>query len=538
VQRRLRIILLGLLWPLLTEAAEYYVQPPPAGSDTNLCTSVSPCATPKHAATKLASGDTLWLRAGSYGTRLRPGEIPSGNSWATATRISAAIVTPGTAPNRFYDTVYEDVEWNLHTALNSGCCTGIIEFEGNAAHYVIVEGIRFNGEVNTSDPIRMSHAGTKPSNEPDCNNGTATGPHHIRVLNVEILNSHRHGLLITEYSDAIELLNVHVHHSGRTQDRDHGVYMSGTNFIIHGGSFHDIKTGYGLHLYKNSEAKCPFVAAGGGVVDSVKSFANRSGIILGGVTKNNTLKNSLVYGNEDNGIFVGGTGGIGHFIYNNTSWNNGKSGIAYGGGVGNSTIKNNVHDGLFVVPGSVTTAVTYQNNHNCSGSTCAAGQPGFVNIQANDYRLLSTSPLINAGQTIASVTTDVLGNTRPFPGGGAYDIGAYEFGAGGTPTTPFNYSLAHDGNETVVQGLSVPVQIDVTKLAGTAASVEFSATGLPTNTTIAFSPPSCVPTVPCSTTATIQTALTTPQGTFSINLIGTSGTLTRNVGLTLEVTCP
>ena len=41
-----------------------------------------------------------------------------------------------------------------------------------------------------------------------------------------------------------------------------------------------------------------------------------------------------------------------------------------------------------------------------------------------DFRLQSGSPAINAGETLASVTVDHVGTSRPQ--GGAHDIGAYE----------------------------------------------------------------------------------------------------------------
>jgi hypothetical protein len=49
----------------------------------------------------------------------------------------------------------------------------------------------------------------------------------------------------------------------------------------------------------------------------------------------------------------------------------------------------------------------------------------FVNPSANDYRLLATSPAVDAGQTLPSVTTDIEGTPRPQ--GTAWDIGCYEY---------------------------------------------------------------------------------------------------------------
>lgn len=54
-----------------------------------------------------------------------------------------------------------------------------------------------------------------------------------------------------------------------------------------------------------------------------------------------------------------------------------------------------------------------------------AGDPLFVNYALGDLRLTAASPCVNTGMVVA-LTTDFDGNARPQ--GGAYDMGAYEFG--------------------------------------------------------------------------------------------------------------
>jgi hypothetical protein len=58
--------------------------------------------------------------------------------------------------------------------------------------------------------------------------------------------------------------------------------------------------------------------------------------------------------------------------------------------------------------------------------------PGFVNAAANDFHLQSTSPLIDRGVTLAQVKNDFDGVARPR--GGGYDIGAFEYLGGLSPT--------------------------------------------------------------------------------------------------------
>ncbi|MBK5284431.1 MAG: hypothetical protein JJE25_03430, partial [Bacteroidia bacterium] len=52
--------------------------------------------------------------------------------------------------------------------------------------------------------------------------------------------------------------------------------------------------------------------------------------------------------------------------------------------------------------------------------------PGFVNVNANDYHLLLSSPCLNAGTTASVPPDDLDGNTRPMPAGTNPDMGAYE----------------------------------------------------------------------------------------------------------------
>ena len=49
----------------------------------------------------------------------------------------------------------------------------------------------------------------------------------------------------------------------------------------------------------------------------------------------------------------------------------------------------------------------------------------FTNAGSADFSLLVTSDAIDAGQTIAGVTDDIIGTSRPQ--NSVYDIGAYEY---------------------------------------------------------------------------------------------------------------
>src|SRR5947209_5569174 len=157
--------------------------------------------------------------------------------------------------------------------------------------------------------------------------------------------------------------------------------------------------------------------------------------------------------------------------------------------------------------------------------------PQFVNFAGRDFHLQSTSPLINRGTTDPQVTNDYDGVARPQ--GSGYDIGTFEYSS----TSPsFDFSLSNGGNKTVVQGQSVSNAITATLVSGTAQSVSFSASGLPTGATASFSPASCSPT--CSSTVTLTTSASTPTGSSTITVTGAAGSLSHTTTFTLTVNAP
>src|SRR5438874_5500821 len=103
----------------------------------------------------------------------------------------------------------------------------------------------------------------------------------------------------------------------------------------------------------------------------------------------------------------------------------------------------------------------------------------------------------------------------------------------GAPSA-FNFALTNGGSKSVTQGASVANTISAALVSGTAQSVAFSASGLPTGATASFSPTVCTPT--CSTDLTISTTSSTPTGTYTITVIGKAGTVIKATSFSLTVT--
>jgi hypothetical protein len=81
---------------------------------------------------------------------------------------------------------------------------------------------------------------------------------------------------------------------------------------------------------------------------------------------------------------------------------------------------------------------------NCPGLTNSLNvDPMVVSVSTPNFRLQSASPMVDAGQTVATLTLDQNGVTRPQ--GAGYDIGASEFFAGGStvqrPNPPTNLTV-------------------------------------------------------------------------------------------------
>src|SRR5213593_2232123 len=100
-------------------------------------------------------------------------------------------------------------------------------------------------------------------------------------------------------------------------------------------------------------------------------------------------------------------------------------------------------------------------------------------------------------------------------------------------TSTFDFSLTNGGSQSVTRGASVCNTISAALVSGTAQSVAFSASGLPTGASASFSSTSCTPT--CSTALTITTAASTPTGPATITVTGSGGGVTRTTRFTLTI---
>ena len=108
---------------------------------------------------------------------------------------------------------------------------------------------------------------------------------------------------------------------------------------------------------------------------------------------------------------------------------------------------------------------------------------------------------------------------------------------GTTPAAPPDFSVGVSApSETVAAGQKATDTVNVAALGGFTGSVSLAASGLPAGATTAFNPASVA--TSGSSTLTISTGTTTPVGSYTITVQGTSGSLVHAVSLTLVVTGP
>jgi Right handed beta helix region len=579
--RSVAIILIALLlWTSMAGAVTYYVEPNCGNINTynpatRACTGGSATSRPTAAdgLSLLSSGDTLYLRGGTPANPQVYGglgnSVPSGLGTTNMTVVSAMPISRSCggytmsypAIEACYESTYETV--HIATGVPGGQGIRLSGTPGPPKadkKFIWYEGLIVD-QRGRGDGVVLSTGGAISTNPPACDSNSSspeTAPDHIVFMNGAIKNAGNQGLLMGDFQEDIWILNSEIDNNGSDINTDHGLYVKGKNLIIARNRI-SRNRGYGIHNYDvNGPPPNPQTLIcnprsfnTNARIEKNRIFNNGRGLLVSRNTEHATIRNNLVYGNTQQGIHIGTNG---HEVYNNTSVNNGANGIVIGAAGSsptsalNTIIINNIHDGFNVHPDAQGPGIPeiMENNYNWC-STCAS--PNFVDAASNDFRLRAGDPRINAGQNLTAkgVTTDF--NGCPRPQGGAFDIGAHEFGGaacGGVEPPPpeFDYEIAHDspeGGESVVQGAAVTVEITITGLQGTAGAVHFSAEGLPSDTTASFSPTSCTPSPTCTSTLTLDTAPTTPEGSYTVTYKATHGqgvgALVRSIADTLVVTC-
>lgn len=384
-------------------AATYYTST--TGSDSNPGTQSSPFQTVAKGASALAPGDTLYIRAGTYPESFSDA-IPGGTSWSAPVTIAAypgetVIIRPTSGTFVFY-------------------------FSSGTSKYIELRDLVIDGSYVSSNSVKITWS------------GTSNYAHHIRIKGGEVRNTKaQNGINMSAFLNAPldaagynEIIGVKIHDNlaiqalGSSYSGSYGIYSSSNYNVIDGNEIYN-NSGYGVHVYSGAWPIRNNIVRNNRIHDNAKNGTGKGNGIGLYSGANHEAYNNVIWGTNNSGITIN-YGAQNAKVYNNTVYNNVGTqsiehyGIYNGAESSGAIIRNNIvfrhSDGEIVNAGS---GATVSNN--------LTTDPMFANASNLDFRLQAGSPAIDAGATLPEVTRDADGNARPQ--GGAYDIGAYEYGA-------------------------------------------------------------------------------------------------------------
>jgi parallel beta-helix repeat protein len=143
--------------------------------------------------------------------------------------------------------------------------------------------------------------------------------HHIRIMDGEIMNGPRHGVLTTAYANSNEFIRLAVHGNGRSR-YDHGFYLATDDNLVENCVVYD-NAGAGIHVYKqngsvwgNTIRGNRITRNGNGVIlthgastvsDNLIDANYRSGIRIDYGAVDVVVANNRISGNREHGIYIG-----------------------------------------------------------------------------------------------------------------------------------------------------------------------------------------------------------------------------------------
>jgi len=417
------VLMVGVLNAETSESAAFYVAK--TGNNGYSCSQAQSESTPKLTINAglacLASGDTLFVKGGTYAEWINPNSgsnLPSGSSGNPTTIKAFSGETVWLAPP-------------------SG--DGAIYIGGNFS-YITFDGINLDG------------SGTNPSANPSSDgikleDTTAGTPSNIIVKNAEIK---RFDIGILTGGSFGQFLNLNIHDQVFSNCTGgcvgYGMYIAGSDNIVDGSWIHDNPL-YGIHQYKQSGGSNRNIIRNNLVNGNGSNSAILSQGILIGSGDSNVAYNNVVANNRL-GMECGGGVGTNCKILNNTIFGNydGSTGVSciHVGAMSGSVVQNNICYGNVanVIRNDGTSSTM---DHNILTSS----DPGFVNAASGNFHLTSSATTaIDQGRS-QSWSSAIDKDGVPRPQGSVWDIGAYEYTSSSTSSTSSS-SLTPPSNLRVV----------------------------------------------------------------------------------------
>ena len=374
--------------PPQSGGVNYYVAT--TGSDTNSGTITQPLRTIQRAADLVNPGDTVIVDDGVY--------TYSGTNYCSPAKTIVCTTRGGIATN--WVVFKSKNRWGAKIDGQNNSVDNGWAFQSNAG-YIRIEGFEFYG---------MGSSGGSSSAIEAYNGG-----HDIELIGNHIHDVGRQctqtinglvGIYVKQNQVLIEQNSIH--DIGRYapgengcsypagyigyQTHDHAMYLSaGDDVTILNNVVYNIRRGWAVQVFPNSRTRL-------NILNNTFAFGNpnqHGHIVLyqASITDSN-IKNNVFYQPTVAAIYVGG-----------------------GATFNNTTIANNLTD-VGQIADSTPSGIAFSNNQ-------VNTNPLFLNAAGLDFHLQAASPAVDTGQTLALVTNDYEGRSRP--AGNAYDRGAYEY---------------------------------------------------------------------------------------------------------------
>lgn len=299
-------------------------------------------------------------------------------------------------------------------------------------------------EISNVEVRNSGFAGIMAKTDPTCDVATQRG--HFTMWNVSLHNNYVHktggeGFYVGNsfYADGIALacgkvlphdvINVKIYNNRIDSAGCEGIQVGSA--IAGCEVYNNTVTSPGLSPFANGQNNGIQIGegAGGKCYNNLIKNAPGNGIIVLGLGDNQVF-NNFILNSGANGIFADSryTPGPNFQFINNTIIASAADGIKMNSQtIPMNTVINNVivKSGSGVAIHKISNGVKLTASNNYTGNDINALK--FVNYNGDDFHLLSSSPLINAGANVLlyGVLTDYYGKTRP--SGIAFDIGATEY---------------------------------------------------------------------------------------------------------------